>query len=211
MSNEKLFSAKEAAQAVLAKASELAKGEWKKIHDKLEREGYSKESADKIDGAIKAKVEKSEDGMKAAPSTDKNAPGEKAQDTPEGVKASPNPAAPNDKVNGNPAPGAFPQNEEKYAAEGLKGHLKLAKFVGRMEEKRKAKTVVSAAAPAPAAAPLGKGEGVDRDAGAPLHRKVAYDKKGDQLNSKIAAEGAKDNHVKKLAEIKAAPKPKLPG
>src|SRR6202000_3462379 len=44
----------------LAKTETLQKGDWKKIHDKLEREGYSKESADKIDGSIKAKLNKGE-------------------------------------------------------------------------------------------------------------------------------------------------------
>lgn len=163
MPNEKLFTAKEAAKAVLAKAAELAKGEWEKIHEKLEREGYSKESADKIDGAIKAKVEakkmhKDEGAMKAAPSTDKNAPSEKNQSEAEGVKASSNPAAPKANENGNPAPGALPQNQEKFGSE-LKGHLKLAKFVGRMEEKRKNKAAASAApqaVPAAPTAPSGK-------------------------------------------------------
>lgn len=104
MPNEKLFTAKEAAQAVLAKTHELL-----------------------------AKA-----ALAGAP----------ADQTPaDGVQKDPNPAAPNDKMNGNPAPGAFPQNQEKFAAEGLKGHLKLAKFVGRMDEKRKAKQVAPAAAP----------------------------------------------------------------
>jgi len=63
---DKRYSAKEAAAAVLKKAEELykastlAKGDWAKIHSKLKREGYSEESADKIDGAIKAKMGKSE-------------------------------------------------------------------------------------------------------------------------------------------------------
>jgi hypothetical protein len=37
--------------------------------------------------------------------------------------------------NGNPAPGALPQNTDTYGAE-MKGHIKLAKFIGRMEAKR---------------------------------------------------------------------------
>lgn len=114
MPNEKLFTAKEAAQAVLAKAQEML-----------------------------AKA----DMMQKQPSNAQTAPAEKDQTGPAGVQADPNPAAPNDKVNGNPAPGAFPQNQVKYAAEGgTKGHIKLAKFVGRMDEKRKAKP--AAAAPA---------------------------------------------------------------
>lgn len=104
MPNEKLFTAKDAALAVLAKAQEmLAKN----------------------------------DLMQKKPSSDQNAPAEQDQSGPAGVKPVTNPAAPNDNVNGNPAPGALPQNEVKYGAEGgKKGHLKLAKFMGRMEHKR---------------------------------------------------------------------------
>ena len=64
--SDKKFTPKEAALMVLAKAQELygastlAKGDWNKIHNKLESEGYSKESADKIDGSIKAKMNKSD-------------------------------------------------------------------------------------------------------------------------------------------------------
>lgn len=239
MANEKLFTAKQAAEAVLAKAADmLAKGltgHEKGIHlpsqseagtsttglsvkNKFRdhKEGVAeakvghKETLKEMKSMPKPKLDKSEGGMKAAPATDKNAPGETAQDTPAGVKASPDPGRAQPNENGNPAPGALPQNEQKFGAE-LKGHLKLAKFVGRMEEKRKGAATQVIGAPAAAAAPqMTKGEGVDRNAGAPLHRKADYDKKGDKLNSQIAAEGAKDNHVKKLAEIKAAPKPKLP-
>jgi hypothetical protein len=60
MADEKKYTAKEAAQAVLKKAEEMLKAHkhigWGKLHGKLEREGYSEESADKIAGAIKAKV-----------------------------------------------------------------------------------------------------------------------------------------------------------
>lgn len=55
---------------------------------------------------------------------------------PDGVQKDPNPAAPDAHENGNPAPGAMPQNKQPYAAE-LKGHLKLAKFMGHIESKRK--------------------------------------------------------------------------
>lgn len=64
---DKKFTPREAAVAVLQKTEELykssalAKGDWAKIHSKLKREGYSEESADKIDGAIKAKMGKSEE------------------------------------------------------------------------------------------------------------------------------------------------------
>lgn len=60
MSDEKKYTAQEAGLAVLKKAEEMLKAHkhigWGKLHGKLEREGYSKESADKIAGAIKAKV-----------------------------------------------------------------------------------------------------------------------------------------------------------
>src|ERR1700749_3497535 len=81
--SEKKYSPQEAAIAVLKKAEELykasklAEGEWNKIHNKLEREGYSKEQADKIDGAIKAKVQKSDDMGDEMAMSDKN-PDEKA-------------------------------------------------------------------------------------------------------------------------------------
>lgn len=119
MADEKKYSAKEAAQAVLAKAHELM--------------------------AKNAMMQKQNSGAPAR--------AEKDQTPPDGVQADPNPAAPNDKVNGNPAPGALPQNNVPYAAEGPKGHLKLAKFVGRMEEKRKPKAVAVAAPMAPAGKP----------------------------------------------------------
>jgi hypothetical protein len=204
MPNEKLYTAKQAAQAVLAKAADLLKSSkntpWdqrpmhvgvhnaddhavggkssagiqvrsakgnaglKHITDKenAEAKGIHKE----VLGALKAQskpnlgkaemekcgeemMEKSD--MKAAPSTDKNAPSETNQSGPDGVQPTPNPASPNDKINGNPAPGAFPQNQVKYAAEGgTKGHIKLAKFVGAIEQKRKAK-MAAPAAPAPMA------------------------------------------------------------
>lgn len=47
-------------KAALGKNENLAKGDWNKIHNKLKREGYSEKSADKIDGAIKAKMGKNE-------------------------------------------------------------------------------------------------------------------------------------------------------
>ncbi len=66
MADEKKFTPREAAIAVLKKAEEMLKSSkhkhigWDKLHSKLEDEGYSKKSSDKIAGAIKAKVEKTE-------------------------------------------------------------------------------------------------------------------------------------------------------
>lgn len=199
MPDNKLYTAKQAAQAVLAKASEmLAKAEMPKHLA---------------------------------------APAEKDQTGPQGVKADPNPAAPNDKVNGNPAPGALPQNHVKFAAEGLKGHLKLAKFVGRMEEKRKSKTVTAPAEPtaghaAPGVAPMGKGEisestnpksklkGIHQapdwqpqkgksHAGTAVRSSVGNGRHGSIGQGEIAE--AKETHKEVLGEMKKMPKPKLPG
>ncbi len=136
----KKYTPQEAAMAVLKKAHEmlnqspLAKGEWTKIHNKLEKEGYSKKSADKIDGAIKAKMNKNEDcgnamvkaevGAMVKPAAPKEMAGEVKQLQAETENLS--------------TPGHLPQNQEKYASE-LRGHLKLAKFLGAMEQKRKSK------------------------------------------------------------------------
>jgi hypothetical protein len=75
------------------------------------------------------------------------APAAKADVTPaDGVQAQGQPA---DNYNGNPAPGANPQN----LGESYKGHLKLAKWVGRMEQKRASKKAAPAAPAAPAEKP----------------------------------------------------------
>lgn len=236
MANEKLYTAKEAAQAVLAKTQELlAKGEWNKIHKKLEGEGYSKKEADKIDGSIKAKVEKNEDGNHAAPSTDKGAPAEKDQSGPDGVQKQPDPRTNPKEIqeNGNPAPGALPQNQEKFSAE-LKGHLKLAKFVGRMEAKRASKN--SIAKPAPE---LDKAEDAIKMSGKSgmlaskeTGNEMGVHTKGNRGASQgISSVGArlrdvphvsakegknitqhvKESHKTMLSEMKSTPKPKLPG
>src|ERR1700679_2229788 len=121
MMADKKYSAREAAIMVLKKAEELyksstlAKGDWKKIHDKLEREGYSKESADKIDGAIKAKMGKSEEGANPDAAADAQL-GEKVEQD----------------VQQHEASNADPAHHEK-------GSYKLAKFMGKMEMKKGSK------------------------------------------------------------------------
>lgn len=101
--------------STLSKSEDLKKGDWKKIHDKLEREGYSKESADKIDGSIKAKLNKS-DEMGNNPDAQADAQlGEKVEQD----------------VAQHEAKNADPTHEAP-----MKGHIKLAKFVGAMEAKR---------------------------------------------------------------------------
>ena len=141
--SDKKVSPREAALAVLKKAQELysestlAKGEWGKIHGKLKREGYSEESADKIDGAIKAKMGKSEE----------------------------NPDEAQDAQLGEQVEGAVHEHEkENQGAEaqeaGMKGHIKLAKFMGRMEHKKAEKEKAmqkGMAAPPAAPAPMAQG------------------------------------------------------
>jgi len=143
MADDKKISAKEAGIAVLKKFEELlTKAEkegkhigWAKLHSKLEHEGYSKESADKIDGSIKAKMNKDEvqppqdssGGQtinsqigspfgKADPETKEKVEGDKPTYMGEDVK---------------------PMGEEGH----FKGHIKLAKFLGHMEGKRSAKVM----------------------------------------------------------------------
>jgi len=199
MAHEKQFTPKQAALAVLEKVGEvLAKSEltkhehvgWGKLHGKLEREGYSKDSADKIAGAIKAKVHP---GMKKAAVEDaqieskeeskifEKAEGYKPENSKkENAKPSehdskdamqhangPGPKGeihPKEKEEGAPTnkvrEQSDPQHNPKEEAEGnnelagttptqvgqngkaipggdeIKGHLKLAKFIGRMGYKR---------------------------------------------------------------------------
>jgi hypothetical protein len=123
--SDKKYSAQEAAIMVLKKAEELyklsslaksedlKKGDWAKIHSKLKREGYSEESADKIDGAIKAKMNKSDDMGN-------------------------NPDAQADAQLGEKVEQDVQQHEKNNEDPGhtMKGHIKLAKFMGRMEHKK---------------------------------------------------------------------------
>jgi hypothetical protein len=173
MAENKTYSAKEAAVAVLQKArevlekSELLKKEhkhigWDKLHSKLEGEGYSKESADKIAGSIKAKVEKSEDTendkkANAKPSEhnskdagDDQGPAPKGEINPkEHVEGEPGKVE--ERVKGQEAPEDNPKeqaegNNNEWGTEpATYGTLKLAHFIGRMHAKRsqKAKEVTA--------------------------------------------------------------------
>lgn len=100
MDQEKKYSAKEAAVAVLKKTEELLSK-----NKELNRSIQEQDRTGKQD-------------VQTQPAPNKN---------PKEIEE-----------NGNPAPGAFPQNEEKYGAE-MKGHIKLAKFLGRMEAKKSSK------------------------------------------------------------------------
>lgn len=126
MASDKKFTPKEAAIAVLQKteqllkSSSLMKGEWSKIHSKLKREGYSEKSADKIDGAIKAKMGKSEELKKG--------------DMP---MSSPSPApTPMPTINQQIGSPFGKADATSTPAAPMKGHIKLAKFMGAMEQKR---------------------------------------------------------------------------
>jgi hypothetical protein len=195
---DKFYTAKEAAIAVLkraqelysastlAKSEDLKKGDWAKIHSKLKREGYSEESADKIDGAIKAKMGKGETGHEkgvalAMPKQDKltgkthlnsgtslegrnirmanKLGGDPSAAIGAAKKASigrmmenskikPN-LGKSDEMGVNPDAAADAQLGEKVEqdvqeheqnnedpAHKMKGHIKLAKFMGRMDHKK---------------------------------------------------------------------------
>lgn len=136
---DKKYTPAEAAMAVLKKATELynasplaksedfKKGEWNKIHDKLESEGYSKESADKIDGSIKAKVDakklKKDEDMGSDMSMDMS---EKNPDEKADAKLGEHVER---EVESHEEENEDPKHE-------MKGHIKLAKFMGRMEHKK---------------------------------------------------------------------------
>lgn len=151
MADERKYSAREAAIAILDKAKEVLQksegmtkcGTFSKVHAKVKREGYSEESADKIAGHAKA-MEKAEN--KAAPS---KPPAAKEQVAGEAD-------APGARIESQVAPGANPKeqaegNNEAWGTDpGVKGHVKLAKFLGRMEHKRTAKQALAAPAQAPA-------------------------------------------------------------
>lgn len=186
MAHEKLFTAKQAAQAVLDKAKELLQkheylgkaekmdkcGTFSKVHEKARREGYSEESSDKIAGKAKA-MEKGE-GYAPQNSKKENAKpsehGAKEKDQRANGPAPKGEIHPKEHVEGasddvrqqkdpqhNPKENAEGNNElagttptqvgqdgkNKPGFDEMKGHLKLAKFIGHMEHKRKSKMVSS--------------------------------------------------------------------
>lgn len=149
MSSEKKITPKEAALAVLKKAEELyksstlAKGDWAKIHSKLKREGYSEESADKIDGAIKAKLNKGEmkkDMPSPSPSPMPTINQQIGSPFGKSAEDGANPDAKADAELGEKVEQDVQQHEEQNADPAhetpMKGHIKLAKFVGAIEQKR---------------------------------------------------------------------------
>jgi len=168
MAEDKKISPRNAAIAVLKKFEELlVKAEkehkhigWNKLHSKLEDEGYSKESADKIAGSIKAKVHpakkseslKKEDATPPAASSPSQAGGQTINSQigyPFG-KSDENPDEKQDAALGEKVEQDVEQhmidNKEAEQKEGhpimqdhVKGHIKLAKFMGHIEGKKSAK------------------------------------------------------------------------
>ena len=117
----------------LKKSEKLEKGDWKKIHDKLEREGYSKKSADKIDGSIKAKLGKGENpdekqdaalGEKVEHDVEQHVQENEAAEAQEGNSM----AKPGDKMEGQTERSSIPM---------CIGSAKLSKFMEWKHSKRK--------------------------------------------------------------------------
>lgn len=221
--SDKKYTPQEAAILVLKKTQELynesplAKGEWSKIHNKLESEGYSKESADKIDGSIKAKVEakklKKDEDMGSNMAMSEENPDEK-EDAELGEKVE-------REVEDHEESNEDPKHE-------MKGHIKLAKFMGRMEHKRGQQSKE-----------MDKGENASQMSGksgklatAETGHEKGINVKGNQGSSQGISEagsavrnaphsmpnkasslmsGAKDAHKETLNQIHQMSKPKLPG
>jgi hypothetical protein len=198
----KIFTPREAALQVLKKAEELykssslAKGDWAKIHSKLKREGYSEESADKIDGAIKAKMNKSDEQG--------NNPDEKA-DADLGEKVEQD-VQQHEESNEDPA----------HAKPEMKGHIKLAKFMGRMEHKKGQKSKEMDKAETGHEKGVHTAIGGTDKAGAGMSNAGADARAGTQ-NARIndssgrAMNSAKSQHKQVLDQIHQMTKPKLPG
>lgn len=128
----------------MEKSEKLEKGDWKKIHDKLKREGYSEESANKIDGSIKAKLGKGENpdekadaqlGEKVEHDVEEHMQENAAAEQKEGHPM----AKPGDKTEGQTESNVIPR---------LIGSAKLSKFMEHMHSKRKAAQGAQSQAPA---------------------------------------------------------------
>lgn len=128
MDHDKKISAQEAGQAVLKKVEELLKA------SKLAKATVAKAEMEKCGDLCKSKMAKGEDCEHKAKMAKAEHPAQANVTPPDGVQAQ---RTPPDNFNGNPAPGADPKN----LGEPYKGHIKLAKFVGRMEAKRQQKAV----------------------------------------------------------------------
>ena len=116
--------------------------------------------------------------------------------------AAPSPAGaaqPMQKMGMSEAPEGAPMEKMGMSEAPMKGHIKLAKFVGRMEHKKGEK-----------AKEMDKGEDpLSSVAGDRMKRAEGYKERGDKANQEIAVAGAKDAHKERLQNIQQAPKPKL--
>jgi len=119
----------------------------------------------------------------------------------------------------NPEPGSKPSVEANHSqdTEPVKGHLKLAKFIGRMEHKRSMRGAPAAAPEMDKAADYTHESGVRGvHASGPKagvsHAGSMYRQRGmpEAQTATTGKRGAVARHKDKLAETKAMPKPKLP-
>ena len=146
------------------KSEKLEKGDWKKIHDKLKREGYSEESANKIDGSIKAKLGKNENPDKEADAE----LGEKVEhDVEEHMQE--NAAAEREEGHSMAKPGDKMENPTESAViPRLIGSAKLSKFMEYRHAKKKAQMAQQAAGQQAQGAPAqGSTQAGQPDAGRP--------------------------------------------
>ena len=148
----------------MEKSEKLEKGDWKKIHDKLKREGYSEESANKIDGSIKAKLGKNENPDKEADAE----LGEKVEhDVEEHMQE--NAAAEREEGHSMAKPGDKMENPTESAViPRLIGSAKLSKFMEYRHAKKKAQMAQQAAGQQAQGAPAqGSTQAGQPDAGRP--------------------------------------------
>ena len=203
---DKVYTPQQAAMMVLAKAQELfklsplAKGEWDKIEHKLEGEGYSKKTADKINGSIKAKMGKSEDMEMSEKNPDEKQDAELGEKVEHEVEA-------HESEN--------PEAEKQEHRE--KGSYKLAKFMGKMEMKKSQKAAPemdkgehqphpgpTSAVPAYAAANQATAE---KQLGSPEGEQGRQQRNAQMMQGQAAQ--TKNPHEQKLDQIHQMSKPNL--
>jgi hypothetical protein len=177
----------------LPKSEDMQKYETEnsnKLGYKLSDEGKEEKQPEKSDKAfeVKGKESKSSNDARLAGQTD---PHDNPKEQAEG---------------NNPPAGAEPKNQVEQPGNFTKGHMKLAKFIGRMEGKRLSKKQEIEKAE------TGHEKGVHPQgivAGKPVGTDAGTSLAGDAARSKH--QWANQQHRKVLNEIKTMPKPKLPG
>lgn len=192
--SEKRYTPKEAALAVLKRASELYKAHTlAKAEDPL-----NPIAGERIKRAAGYKERGDEVGNKIAMDGAKDSHKERL----EGIKSQPKP------------------NLDKAEEAPMKGHIKLAKFMGAMEAKRGSRP---GKAPELDKAETGHEKGIhtkspDFAQGSKAGNKLAVWPKSDASKSPLMGQlvneahgEAKDEHKRVLGEMKSQPKPKLPG